>query len=70
VSLGQFAVHTVPFTVNKVTWEALLPFYVNLQHKAPYITIESMSVQGITAAPGMLNVSIKISSVEVMRASP
>jgi hypothetical protein len=69
-SLGQFAVHTVPLTMSGVAWEALLPFYVNLQHRAPYITIESMGVVAAPGDPKNLNVAMKISSVEVVRSSP
>jgi type II secretory pathway component PulM len=65
VSNGQFAVHTIPFTCNKVSWEALKTFYLHLSHRAPYLTIESMSVVRENSDHNLLDISLKISSVEV-----
>jgi len=65
VSNGQFSVHTIPFSCSKVSWDALKTFYLHLQHKAPYLTIESMAVVAERSDPNMLDIVLKISSVEV-----
>ena len=68
VSNGQFAVHTISFTVNKVTWDSLRVFYPSLTHKAPYLTIEGMTIVRERGNPLLLDISLKISSVEVVQA--
>jgi hypothetical protein len=64
---GQFAVHTLQFSVTKVDWGALKTFYLALGKRSPYIGIEQFSVQVDRANPALLNASFQISSVEISR---
>jgi len=63
---GQFAVHTVQFNLLKMDWEALKRFYLELTKRSPYIGIEQCSLQAERANPGVLNASLRVSSVEIV----
>ena len=69
VSTGQFAVHSLQFSVTRVPWAILENFCAALQQRSPYIGIEQFSVavadRGNTSADA-LNVSLKVSSVEIV----
>ena len=64
---GQFAVHTLQFSVTKVDWAALKGFYLALSKRSPYIGIEQFSVQVDRANPALLSASFQISSIEVSK---
>lgn len=64
---GQFTIHSLTYTVTGATYEMLLKFYLNLQKRAPYIGIGSFNLTSTAANPALLNLSLKISSVEVAR---
>ena len=66
VSTGQFAVHTVHFTVPRTDWSSLLNFYVALRKRHPYIGIEQFTI-GSSPASAAVTVDLKLSSVEVVR---
>lgn len=63
---GQFAVHTVQFNLLKMDWEGLKRFYLELTKRSPYIGIEQFSLQSERANPGLLNASLRVSSVEIV----
>ncbi|MDE3083631.1 MAG: hypothetical protein KGJ37_00235 [Verrucomicrobiota bacterium] len=63
----QFAVNSVQFSVRKVSWEALLRFYVELSKHSPYISIEQCSVVADRANPAQLDATMQIFSVEIAR---
>jgi hypothetical protein len=63
---GQFAVHTVQFNLLKMDWESLKRFYLELTKRSPYIGIEQFSLQAERANPGLLNASLRVSSVEIV----
>ena len=69
LSTGQFAVHTLQFSVTRVPWSMLENFCAALQKRSPYIGIEQCSVavadRGNTAVDA-LNVSMKVSAVEIV----
>jgi hypothetical protein len=67
IGSGQFTVHTLEFNIIKADWNSLKTFYVALQQRSPYIGIEQFSVQSDRANPTMLNVSLRVSSVEIAR---
>jgi hypothetical protein len=66
VSNGQFAVHTLQFNVSKTDWASLKSFYMALQQRSPYIGIEQFAVQADRANAALLNVSMKLSSIEIV----
>jgi hypothetical protein len=66
-SSGQFAVHTVQFTLPRADWEALKRFYLALTKRSPYIGIEQLSLASDRANPALLNAQLKVSSVEIVR---
>ncbi len=73
LSTGQFAVHTLQFTVVRAPWSVLKGFCVALQQRSPYIGIEQFSVAAAdrgNSSVDALNVSMKVSSVEVVRREP
>ena len=66
----QFAVHTVQVTTRRAELVAVLRFYQELASRAPYLGLERISVQGDRTAPGMLNITLQIASVELLNAVP
>ena len=66
VSNGQFAVHTLQFNISRVDWASLTTFYLALQQKAPYIGVEQFQLAADRANPFLLNVNMRISSVEIV----
>jgi hypothetical protein len=62
---GQFTVHTLEFNLLKADWNSLKAFYVAVQQRSPYIGIEQFSIQADHANPALLNVSLRVSSVEI-----
>jgi hypothetical protein len=66
---GQFAVHTVQFTISRADWEPLRKFYLAIASRSPYIGIEQISMATDRANPslGLLNASFRVSSVETIR---
>ena len=65
-SSGQFAVHTLHFTIPKTDWPSLLNFYVALRKLHPYIGIEQFNI-GSSAGASAVNVDMRLSSVEIVR---
>ena len=63
----QFAVHTVQVTARRAELASVLRFYQDLSSKAPYLGLKEVSVQGDRSTPGMVNVNLKIDSVELVR---
>jgi Tfp pilus assembly protein PilO len=70
LSVEQFAVHPVQFTVTKVSFDSLVTFVNAVQLRNPYIGIEQFQVLADKANPAVLNASMKISSVEITKGIP
>jgi glutathione S-transferase len=70
VSNGQFAVHTLQLNISKADWASLKAFYLAIQQRSPYIGIEQFAVQADRTNAAFLNVSMKLSSVEIVRRAP
>jgi len=64
---GQFAVHTVQVTLPRADWDSLMKFYVALVRRSPYIGLEQLSLASDRANPQLVNASLRISSVEIVR---
>lgn len=64
---GQFAVHTVQVTLPRADWEVLKRFYLALSKRSPYIGIEQFSLAADRQNPALLNASLRVSSVEIVR---
>jgi hypothetical protein len=62
----QFAIHTLQLTTRRADLGAVLRFYQELAGKAPYLGLEQISVQGDRSAPGMLNATLQVASVELL----
>ena len=63
---GQFKVTTMNLGLQKVDWETVKSFYLQLQAKSPYIGIEQFSIARENGNPQILNASIKVSAVQVV----
>jgi hypothetical protein len=63
----QFAYHTVKVTFRRATLPALLNFYDELSKQAPYLNLESMSLQTDRGAAGALNVTLQISATQIVK---
>jgi hypothetical protein len=64
---GQFAIHTVQVTLPRADWEALKKFYVALIKRSPYIGLEQFALSADRANPQLLNASLRVSSVEIVK---
>ncbi len=64
-STSQFAVHSVQFSVRNADIGSLVAFYKELSKRAPYVGIEQFSLASNRANPAQLNVSWKVTSVEI-----
>ncbi|TAG33551.1 MAG: general secretion pathway protein GspM [Verrucomicrobia bacterium] len=62
----QFAIHTLQLTTRRAELAAVIRFYQELAAKAPYLGLEQISIQGDRSAPGLLNVTLQITSVELL----
>lgn len=67
---AQFAVNSVRYRINRVDWEAVKRFYLELSQRAPYITIEQFSLSAERANPAQLNVLMKVTAVEIASTTP
>jgi hypothetical protein len=57
----------VQFSVRRAELGALLKFYDELGKRAPYITIEQLTLQADRANPALLNASLRVASVEIVK---
>jgi hypothetical protein len=69
VGSGQFTIHTLEFNILKADWSSLKSFYIALQRRSPYIGIEQFQTTVDRANPTLLNVNLRVSSVEIARGS-
>lgn len=63
---SQFAVHTMQVTTRRAELAKLIRFYQELASKAPYLGLEQISMQVDRSAPGLVNVTMQIVSVELV----
>lgn len=64
---GQFAVHTVQIQLQRAPWDSLKGFYLALTRRSPYLGIEQFSARADRADGNLMDTSIRISSVEIVR---
>ena len=64
-SNGQFAIHTLEYTVNRASFEALEKFYEALLKRSPYIGIEQFGLRADAANNAQLTLQLRVSSPEV-----
>lgn len=67
---GQpFVIHSTLFNIQGVPFAKLQEFYTKVQARAPYISIESLTVNNNRANPNAdaLSVSMKVASVEIVQ---
>lgn len=65
-STEQFAVNSVRLRINRANWDALKAFYLELEKRAPYITIEQCVLTAERNSPtGDLNAQFVVVAVEI-----
>ncbi|MDO8540827.1 MAG: GspMb/PilO family protein [Opitutaceae bacterium] len=64
---GQFAVHALRYRISGADWEKLSKFYESLQHRAPYMAIDSFTLSAAPNNPSQLTVELRVVSVEIIR---
>ena len=68
---GQFAVHSQEFVIRNIDgipgWEALSKFYESIQRRSPYIAMERFTLTSTGNNAAQLALSLKVSSVEILR---
>ncbi len=63
----QFAYHAVRVSFRRAGLAALLNFYDELSKQAPYLHLESITMQTDRAAPGQLGVTLQISATQITK---
>jgi hypothetical protein len=63
---SQLAIHTCTFTVNRVDWQALERFFADLDKNPAYIRVKLFNALSPDKSSDALNVSMQISSVEIL----
>ncbi|AHF93049.1 general secretion pathway protein M [Opitutaceae bacterium TAV5] len=64
---NQFAFHSVRITSRRADMSAVIRFYAELAQRAPYLALEQLTLQQDRSAPGMVNATLQIASVELIR---
>ena len=64
---SQFAVNTVQFAIRNADLASVLSFYDEIDRRAPYLGIEQFSLTVSPGNPALLNVMLRVSSVEIVR---
>jgi hypothetical protein len=65
IANSNLAIHSVRVTLNRVLWTNLRDFYLELQKRRPYITIDDMTVSMTDQRMGTHDVVMTLSSIEV-----
>ena len=63
----QFSVNSANITLRNVDYPSLVKFYEELKKRAPYIGLDTLSIQANASNVTQLTVTIKVSSVEVAK---
>jgi predicted RNA polymerase sigma factor len=64
---GQFAVHSVEYTIRSADWETLKKFYEALQQRSPYIAVERFVLSAMANNEAQLTLGLKVVSVEIVQ---
>src|SRR4051812_31506150 len=64
---GQFAVHSVEYTIRGAEWDSLKKFYAALQKQSPYIAVEKFILSATPNNPAQLTLGLTVVSVEIAR---
>ena len=63
----QFAFHTTKVSFRRANLPALLNFYDEMSKQAPYLSLESVTLQTDRAAAGALNATLQISATQITK---
>ena len=64
---GQFALHSVEYTIRNAEWESLKKFYEAIQQRSPYIAVERFVLSSTASNEAQLTLGLKVVSVEIVR---
>lgn len=64
---GQFAIHTVNYTIRGAEWAAIYKFYQDLQQRAPYIAVDLFNLMAAPSNPAQLTLGLRAESVEIVK---
>lgn len=64
---GQFALHSVAYTIRNADWEALSTFYKSVQQRSPYVAVEQFILSAPPNSEAQLVLGLKVASVEIVR---
>lgn len=62
---AEFAVNAVRLRITRADWDALKRFYLELSKRAPYITVDQLSITADRNAPAQLTANLRVVAVEV-----
>lgn len=64
---SQFVYYNAKVSFRRVNLPALLSFYDELVKQAPYLNLESISLQTERSSPGAINATLQISSTQITK---
>jgi DNA gyrase inhibitor GyrI len=63
---GQFALHSVEYTIRNLEWDSLGKFYEALLQRSPYIAVERFVLNSAPNNPAQLTLVLRVVSVEIV----
>jgi hypothetical protein len=64
---GQFALHSVDYTIRGADYDSVLKFYRALGLRSPYLAVERFRLEATPNNPAQLTLALRVSSVEIAR---
>jgi len=65
---GKFALHTMQLSCRKADMATVLKFYENIRPRAPYLSINSLSIQSDRGNSGTVTLTVQLTALELITA--
>ena len=63
---GRFAIHTMQMSCRRTDMATIVKFYENIQPRAPYLSINSISLQSDRGSSGTVSMTVQMSAIELI----
>jgi hypothetical protein len=63
---GKFALHTMQLSCRKVDMATVVKFYENISPRAPYLSINSLTLQSDRGNSGTVTMTVQMSAIELL----
>jgi len=62
---GRFSIHTMQMSCRRTDIASVVKFYENIQPRAPYLSISSLSLQSDRGNSGTISMTVQMSAIEL-----